>query len=138
MIRNHDERVANLGEGPTKTIVHILFISASRYYFNFVMLLQMVANHVRKRKYCSVCRKDYDDYLEVVIILSQHINNLSHKANITNNRFTRYINELQKSYRKHEQKNQGQETLDHINPKKESEIWTSQQEKQPTKANVPK
>ena len=33
--------------------------------FAFYLIIQMVAKHGRMKNYCSVCRTDYEDYLEV-------------------------------------------------------------------------
>lgn len=43
-----------------------------------------MAKHGRKRNYCSVCRSDYEDYME-------HVEESAHKHFLRSNRFNRYI-----------------------------------------------
>ena len=47
----------------------------------------LVPNHGRKKNYCSVCRTEYDDYLE-------HVDDISHRTHLRNNKFSKFILEI--------------------------------------------
>ena len=66
----------------TQTIVPCFLVPATTFYF--WKLIQYMAKHGRKRNYCSVCRSDYEDYME-------HVEESAHKHFLRSNRFNRYI-----------------------------------------------
>ena len=63
-----------------------------------MIVIQLVPKPKTHFSYCSVCRLNYEDYLQVPTPITQHIKSETHKLSIRRSHFNKLILEHQKKY----------------------------------------
>lgn len=66
LLSTHRHKLESEGTNTIVTLLSSFDKNDSNFFFK---VTQMVAKHGRKKNYCSVCRVDYEDYLQVFIFL---------------------------------------------------------------------